>query len=126
LLIQAAALKAWTLRKNITKSMTVIRFPAASQFQHRQQLNFMLKVSRLFLHSGQVVFLPPTANPSSRATSRMGTWRLMNFMSSIALPSLQLWEPFIVCLSFGDAAVAGGRLAWWSAPAASSGAFIPG
>jgi hypothetical protein len=70
---------------NITKSITVFRLPAASQCQHRQQLNFTLKVSRLSLHCGQVAFLPRTANPNSRATSKIGTWRLMNFMSGIAL-----------------------------------------
>jgi hypothetical protein len=70
---------------NITRSMTVFRFPAGSQFQHRQQFNFTLKVSRLFLHSGQVAFLPRTSNPSARATSRTETWVLMNFMSGIAV-----------------------------------------
>jgi hypothetical protein len=83
-LIHAAALKAWTLRMNITKSITVFRLPTGSQCQHRQQLNFTLKVSRLILQSGQVAFLPWTANPSPLATYRMGTWRLMNFMSGIA------------------------------------------
>ena len=86
LLIHAAALKTSTLRMNITKSITVFRLPAGSQCQHRQQLYFTLNVNRFFLHSGQVVFLPRTANPSSRATSRMGISRLTYFMSGIALP----------------------------------------